>query len=100
MRTYVTGADRLGIEPIMPEYRLYALGLNGLIRTAFDLVCDTDQDALTLAADYPTPDGFELWIGRRRVLTIAAAELPGFRSSGPSSSLHRPGPSLASPHDG
>lgn len=53
----------------MADYRSYLLNLKGLIEAAFDMTCADDEAAVNKARKLYCGNGFEVWQGKRRILT-------------------------------
>ena len=68
----------------MREYKVYILHDNGHFRSALDLECEDDEDAIRLALAQATAP-MEIWQGSRFVTKIDAE--PSVRGRGPSASF-------------
>ncbi len=62
----------------MPEYRIYWIGPDDLIRRADSVEFASDAEAERIAAEYKVAaSAIEVWQGARRVLRLGSPEQPG-----------------------
>jgi hypothetical protein len=60
----------------MPEYRIYAIGLDAYATTANDFECASDQDAIKKALQVSGGHDTELWERDRFIVRMFSKENP------------------------
>jgi hypothetical protein len=58
----------------MPEYRAYAIGLDGHIFKAEPMICENDEEAVARARMLAAEHAVEVWSGDRFVVRLVAAQ--------------------------